>query len=180
MEQSEQRASPGWKENFIRQQGFENPDAASCSIQYSSLLFQPRVVAVWVLAGTVLRSPVIFLLLSATLWWCALLPAWNPFEKLYNATFARYPLGKAPNPRRFAQGMAAAFALAIGLLLLFKYFYAAYVLEAIMLLAIAALVFGGFCLGSFIFHVIRGRSAFAKSTLPWMIITLFSATFICS
>ncbi|MCA1612435.1 MAG: hypothetical protein ABR610_06380 [Thermoanaerobaculia bacterium] len=30
-----------------------------------------------------------------------------------------------------------------------------------------AQVFGGFCLGSFVFHLIRGRGKFAKRTLPW-------------
>lgn len=41
------------------------------------------------------------------------------------------------------------------------------ILEALMLGALAALVFGRFCLGSFIFHLVRGQGEFARSTLPW-------------
>ena len=33
--------------------------------------------------------------------------------------------------------------------------------------AIAALLFGGFCVGSFVFHALRGRLASALQTLPW-------------
>ena len=33
--------------------------------------------------------------------------------------------------------------------------------------AVAALVFGRFCLGSFVYHVVRGRITFAVETLPW-------------
>jgi hypothetical protein len=40
------------------------------------------------------------------------------------------------------------------------------VLEGILLDAVAALVFGSVCPGSFVFHVVRGRVAFACSTLP--------------
>jgi hypothetical protein len=35
------------------------------------------------------------------------------------------------------------------------------------MLALGALVFGGFCLGSFFFHLLSGRLAFARRTLPW-------------
>ncbi|MEP6767048.1 MAG: hypothetical protein ABJC61_00150 [Acidobacteriota bacterium] len=41
------------------------------------------------------------------------------------------------------------------------------VLETILIVAIGALVFGGFCLGSFVFHLLCGRKTFARSTLPW-------------
>jgi hypothetical protein len=43
----------------------------------------------------------------------------------------------------------------------------AWVLQAIFLVAVAAMVFGRFCLGSFVYHVVRGRVAFAVGTLPW-------------
>ena len=43
----------------------------------------------------------------------------------------------------------------------------AYVLEGFFLVALAALLIGGFCLGSFIYHVIVGHADFAKRTLPW-------------
>lgn len=160
-----------FKLNFVRQQGFNNAQPQTCALQFSALLFQPRLVGLWSLLGVVFQSSVVFLTLSATLWWCALFPQWNPFEHLYNATFGSQlgalRLGGAPAPRRFAQGMAATFSLAIGTLLMFEQRLAACALEALLLLAVGALVFGGFCLGSFIFHVITGRSAFARHTLPW-------------
>ena len=140
-------------------------------MQFSALLFQPRLVGLWSLLGVILQSPAVFLTLSATLWWCVLFPKWNPFEHLYNATFGSQKgalkLGPAPAPRRFAQGMAATFSLAIGTLLMFQQRWAAYVIEAILLLAVGALIFGAFCLGSFVFHVVSGRGTFARRTLPW-------------
>ena len=47
--------------NFIRQQGFDHPDANTCAIQYPALMFQPRVLAVLVLAGVALQAPHVFL-----------------------------------------------------------------------------------------------------------------------
>ncbi|MND03541.1 hypothetical protein D3C83_234070 [compost metagenome] len=43
----------------------------------------------------------------------------------------------------------------------------AYVAEALIVVAMLALLFGKFCLGSYIFHLLRGRFAFANATLPW-------------
>jgi hypothetical protein len=159
------------KLNFVHQQGFNDVQPQSCTLQFSALLFQPRLVGLWSLFGIVLQSPIVFLTLSATLWWCVLFPKWNPFEHLYNATFGSQMgavrLGRAPAPRRFAQGMAGTFTLAIAMLLMFDQRFAAYALEALLLLALGALVFGGFCLGSFVYQVVTGRSAFARRTLPW-------------
>ncbi len=31
-----------------------------------------------------------------------------------------------------------------------------------------ALIFGKFCLGSYVFHLLRGEAAFANRTLPWV------------
>ena len=160
-----------FKRNFILQQGLADPPPESCPLEYSALHFQPRLVGVIVLAGVLLQQPAIFLALSAVLLWSALLPRWNPFDALYNRTLARRPgglaLGPAPAPRRFAQGMAGTFALAIGIALLQGWKTTAIVLQVLLVVAVAALVFGGFCLGSFVLHVIRGRLAFARRTLPW-------------
>lgn len=40
-------------------------------------------------------------------------------------------------------------------------------LEAFLLVAIAGLVFGRFCLGSLLFLHLRGEGAFARRTVPW-------------
>ena len=76
-------------------------------------------------------------------------------------------LGPAPAPRRFAQFLAGSFAIVIGVSFLQGWRTPALVLEALLLIAIGALVFGGFCLGSFLFHLLRGRVDFARRTLPW-------------
>ncbi len=157
--------------NFIRAQGFPEPAAETCHLQYSALLFQPRLVGLAVLLGIVLQEPWVFFALAALLWWSALLPRLNPFEAVYNAIASRRPgrvaLAPAPPPRRFAQGMAGSFALAIGIASTSGSRTTAFVLEGLLLAAISALALGGFCLGSFVFHLLRGRAAFAMRTLPW-------------
>jgi SAM-dependent methyltransferase len=157
--------------NFILQQGLEAPESASCAQVSSALMFQPRLVALTVVAGTISQSPAVFAVLGAVLWWCALMPRWNPFEFAYNRTLGRRPgaplLAQAPAPRRFAQGMAATFAVAIAACLANGLSIGAWVLQAMFLLAIAALAFGRFCLGSFVYHLWRGRVPFAMATLPW-------------
>jgi hypothetical protein len=159
------------KRNFILQQGFEEPGAAACPLQYSSLMFQPRVVLVWVVTGIVFQSPLVFGFLCAFLWWSALFPKVSPFDALYNATFASRPgtprLGPAPAPRRFSQAMAGAFALTIALFIYAGFNFAAYVFQAVFMVEVLALAIGGFCLGSFIYHLLAGRARFARQTLPW-------------
>jgi len=155
------------KRNFILQQGFDEPRLASCSPQFAALTFQPKLVTVALVLGILFQSPWIFLVLSAALWIGALLPGLNPFEAVYRATIDPYPFTPAPGPRRFSNGMAAAFSLAIAACLYWDFRIAAYVVEAFFLAAVIALSVGRFCLGSFIFHLLSGRCDFAVRTLPW-------------
>jgi hypothetical protein len=103
--------------------------------------------------------------------WNVALPALNPFEKTYNRFLAGRrgtpPLTPAPAPRRFAQGMAAAFNLAAGVCLLLGWALASWVFQGLLVVAFSALLFGKFCLAAWVFHVLRGEVAFANSTLPW-------------
>src|SRR5215510_114971 len=123
----------GVKRNFILQQGFEEP--ASCPLQYGALQFQPRIILVWLLVGSALRSAPLFYALCAVLWWGALFPKLNLFEAVYNSTLGRRPgalrLTPAPAPRRTAQAMAGAFALASAELIHFGLSTAACVVQAI-------------------------------------------------
>ena len=151
------------KESFVRHQGFLDATPAACTSRYPALMWQPRVFGVLVLIGLVVQSGPYFLVLATLLWWNALLPRLNPFDALYNRLVARpkslLQLGPAPGPRRFSQGMAGTFLLAIGLSLLFGRNTLAWVIEALLAAALVALIFGRFCVGSHIFLLLtRGRS----------------------
>jgi hypothetical protein len=157
--------------NFMRQQGFAEEPPDACDMRFSALYFQPRIVFPLVLVATVLQSAALFFVLSALLWWNVALPRLNPFELVYNRFVARRRGGlfltPAPVPRRFAQGMAAAFTLGAGVSLLIGWKAMAWVMEAFLVTAFSALLFGRFCLGAYVFHLVRGDVVFANSTLPW-------------
>ncbi len=152
------------------QQGFETPPD-NCAVRFSALMFQPRVAGSILLLAAIFQLPAVFLVLSGILWWNVVFPQMNPFDAFYNRTFGSRPeavrLAPAPAPRRFAQGMAGTFALGIGVLLLLGLETAALVLQGLLFAALAALVFGRFCLGSFLYHLFRGKVGFAMATLPW-------------
>ena len=156
--------------NFIRQQGFKSADARSDDSLYRALMFQPRVIGILVVAGVLLQEPPLFLTMAAVLFWSALVPALNPFDRLYDALVGDRTAipGLTPAPRRFAQGLGATFMLLTGVSLRQGFDTLAWVLEAFVLLAIG-LVIGGsrLCIGSFVFHVLRGNGEFARRTLPW-------------
>jgi uncharacterized protein DUF4395 len=156
--------------NFVKQQGFRDATADTCGLQFPALMFQPRVVGAVLAVGILLQSPWVFLALSAVLWWSAALPRLNPFEAFYNRYIrgkGRPPLSAAPPPRRFAQALAAAFTLVIASALLTGRSTLAWTFEALLLAAVAALIFGAFCLGSVVFHLISGNHEFARRTMPW-------------
>jgi hypothetical protein len=157
--------------NFVRQQGLGDGDSRDCGCRYPALMFQPRITAVVVAIGLVFQAWPIFLALSIVAWWNVVLPGLNPFDGLYNRLIAGPKglplLGPAPAPRRFAQGMAGTFMLAVGVLIYLGQQTAAFVVEAFLVVALLSLLLGRFCMGSYIFHLIRGNVAFANRTLPW-------------
>jgi len=80
---------------------------------------------------------------------------------------------------------------ACALLIHFGLFAAAYVVEGIFLAAVLALTLGGFCLGSFVHHLLGGRGAFAvkpclgrpKLRHGWFLTCVFvnsSSSFVCN
>ncbi len=157
--------------NFVRQQGFRDATPQACASRYPALMWQPRVIGVLVVIGVVLQSWRFFSILGLILWWNALLPHLNVFDAVYNSLIAG-PKGlprltAAPGPRRFAQGMAGTFMFAIALSLARGHVLLAWVIEGMLMAALAALIFGRFCLGSYVFHLIRGDAGFANRTLPW-------------
>lgn len=159
------------KMHFVEQQGCGRMEGAACERHFSALMFQPRVIGVLVLVGLFTQSPSYFLALSGVLWWNALVPALNPFDAAYNVVIARPrrfpPLGPAPAPRRFAQGMAATFLSGIGLSLLAGATLLAWILEGFLAAALLTLLAGRLCIGSYIYHLVVGRRSFANATLPW-------------
>ena len=159
------------KLNFVRQQGLEDAKEDECVTCFPALMFQPKLVGILVVVALLLQSGPLFLLLAAILWWNVVLPSLNPFDALYNRLIAgprQYPLlGPAPKPRRFAQGMAGTFMLAIGICLLSGWFPVAWILQGLLIVALSALIFGRFCLGSYIYYLLRGNVEFANRTLPW-------------
>jgi hypothetical protein len=164
--------------NFMKQQGFQEEPPDTCNSHFGRLSFQPRIVFPIVLLGIFfgafgLRGAAItiFLLLSAVLAWNTVLPQLNPFELAYNhfrATPRSTPLlAPAPGPRRFAQGMAAALLLVAALALLAGAPLLSGLAQGLLVTAFLVLLFGRFCLGAYIYHLLRGRVAFANATLPW-------------
>lgn len=157
--------------NFVKQQGFPDVAESSCASQFRALSFQPMAMAPIIVVGIVLQSAIVFLALSAIQWWNALLPRWNLFDAIYNGSVAARPgatrLTPSPAPRRFSMGMAASFMLGIGVSLLAGWSTAAIVLQVFLVIALSAILFGKFCMGSYIYYLLRGEVAFANRTLPW-------------
>lgn len=157
------------EKKFLEQQGY--PEQEKRSIWFNSLQFQPTIVGSTMLVATILQSPVLFLVFSGLLWINVLFPKANLFENFYNAFIAtrtnRHKIPPAPAPRRFAQGMAAVLMLLTTLSLLQGWVIPAYILEALILIAFGALLFGKFCLGAYLYHLLRGRTSFANATCPW-------------
>jgi hypothetical protein len=54
-----------------------------------------------------------------------------------------------------------------GLCLLQGWQVTAWIFEAGLFAAFSALLFGKFCLGAYIYHLLRGEFDFANDTLPW-------------
>jgi hypothetical protein len=157
--------------NFVRQQGFSRASTDSCGYQYPALMWQPRVMGVLVLIGLAWQSWQYFLALAVLLWWNVLVPRLNPFDAIYNAFAADDAAGSrlepAPAPRRFSQGMAGTFMLLIAVSLYMRWPAAALTFEILVAIALAALIFGRFCLGSYLYLLLTGNGAFANRTLPW-------------
>ena len=157
--------------NFVRQQGFTDATSEVCVYQYPALMWQPRAIGILVLVGLITQSWAYFLALWALLWWNVALPRFNPFDALYNHLVAKPKslprLGPAPSPRRFAQAMAGTFMFVIGLSLFFGWSILAWAFEALLVAALAALIFGRFCLGSYLLLIFTGQGRFANRTLPW-------------
>jgi hypothetical protein len=157
------------KRNFILQQGFPEPAAATRDRQYSAILFQPRLLGLAFVVGSVLQLPPLFFALGLILWFCVVAPRFNPFNAMYNrvrAPMTGVTLTPSPAPRRFSQFLGGVFCLAIAASLTMGFRMTAVVLEG-FLIAGTVTMLAGFCVGTFVFHLLRGHVSFAMQTLPW-------------
>lgn len=156
--------------NFVRQNGFPDADATACAHTFPALMFQPRVVAAVVIVGLWVQAWPVFLSLSLLMWWNVAAPSLNPFDILHNRLAARRGEPRLPpavGPRRFAQAMAASTTLGVSASLWLGSRPWALLFEAGVVTALTLLLLGRLCLGSYLFHVLRGRRSFANETLPW-------------
>ncbi len=156
-------------DRFMTQQGFADEETHRRRRHFRALQVQPAVIAATVAVGIVLQSAVLFLILAAVLVWNVVWPRLNVFERFYHLVFGGGgpKLDPAPGPRRFAQGMAAMFMSVTGAALLAHWMIVAYIVEGLIAVALTALIAGKFCMGSYIYHLLRGRGDFANSTCPW-------------
>jgi len=151
---------------FILQQGFEAADANESL--YTALMVQPRIIGGLVAVGVVFQSAWLLLALSAVLLWSTLAPMLNPFDVLANYLVARPrgipPLGIAPGPRLFAQGMSTTVTFAIGVALLAGAERTAWLFEGLMVTAVMAVVFGDFCGGAYLYGLVQRRTRHQAGT----------------
>ena len=157
--------------NFIRQQGFPDATPQDCGVRFRALMWQPRVILVLAVLGLLFETGWYWVGLGAVMAWGALLPRYNLFDRVYNALVAA-PRGTprvppAPGPRRLSAALAGAFSLGIGIAMLGGHAQLAWTLTGFLFIAIAALVFARFCLGSYLFHVMTGNAGYAHRTMPW-------------
>jgi hypothetical protein len=152
------------KTQFIRSLGFHDPDPDDRL--YGALMLQPRIVGAVTVVGVLLQSPWLFLALSAALAWSALIPTRSVFDAIYNYVVARprgfAPMPSAPAPRRFAGGLASTVALAIGVALVMNAARTAWALEALLTIAVAAVVFGNSCAGADLYNAFTRRQVIGR------------------
>lgn len=157
--------------NFLLQQGFQKVESERVRSHYRALLFQPIIVFSGMILAIILQSPVLFLLFSGLLLLNTLVPKLNPFERTYDLLIGKrrgYPsLEPAPPPRRVMQGMAATLMLIAGVTLLIEQYLFSYIAQAFIVVAFSALLFGKFCVGAYIYHLLKGNAEFANRTCPW-------------
>jgi hypothetical protein len=143
------------KLDFILQQGFPARSPRDCDRQFAALSFQPRLIGVLFAFGLAFQLPAAFAALAILLAWSALLPRWSPFDALHNATLGRLNatrLSAAPEPRRFAQGIAATITAGIALSMSASAPRTAAALQASFVLALTAVLLGRFCFGAYLWH----------------------------
>ncbi len=157
-------------DRFMVQQGFREEETSRRRWHFRALQLQPAILGLLVVVGIVFQSATLFFVLAAVLIWNVVFPSLNVFERFYDLAIGRGTKPKlepAPAPRRFAQGMAATFMAITSWSLTSGWLIVAYVFEFSLVAALTALLAGKFCMGSYIYHTLRGHRDFANTTCPW-------------
>ena len=156
---------------FMKQQGFNTDHNNSAERHFDLLLFQPLNVGAMIMLAIALQSFVMFLIVGSILWFNTVLPGFNPFERLLDrvtkGSAKHFPLPPAPAPRRFMQGMAGSLMFMAAISMTYDFTNLSYVFQGFIALAFAMLIFGKFCVGAYIYHVLTGNVKFANQTCPW-------------
>lgn len=145
--------------SFICQQGFQNRNTDEHL--FNGLMFQPKLIGIVLAIGVLSQNAWLFALLGTVLWWCVLEPRLNVFEMLYNRLVADRRgwahVALAPEPRRFAQGLASMLSVLIAASLAAGMTIAALVVEVLFAAAVIAMVFANFCFGSWAYWRLHRR-----------------------
>ena len=156
---------------FLQQQGFGTETEETSKSHFNALLFQPIIVGSVMLLAIVTQSANLFLIFSGILWTNTIFPKANPFERLYDKTIGKShghgPLQPAPAPHRFMQGMAATLMLVSAITILNGHLLISYITQAFIAVAFSLLLFGKFCIGAYLYHLLTGNAQFANNTCPW-------------
>ena len=76
-----------------------------------------------------------------------------------------YEGNSEPMARRFMQGMAASLMLIAGWALFAQQFLLSYIAQGFIAVAFSALLFGKFCMGAYLYHMLNGNLSFANRTI---------------
>jgi hypothetical protein len=144
-----------WGERGLALQGF----ARKRSIRRAApwLRVTPSLSTLWIATGTALGSPALLLGFAAMSAFGASRHR-HPFDRLYGVAHRRKRLPDNPPPRRFAMGLAAAWAVAAALLLARGHRTAGRTAGGLLGLAGAAVATTHFCLGSWIYRRLIERA----------------------
>jgi hypothetical protein len=145
-------------ERGLAMQGFAvGSDPSICKL-HSGLRFTPSLSTLWIAAGTALASPAVLLGFSVVSAFGASQRR-HPFDRLYNRWIRRVSksesLPENPPPRRFAMGLAAAWAGTSAILLVTDHRSTGVVAGALLTTAGVMVATTHLCLGSWVYRQVE-------------------------
>jgi|SRR5438552_40980 len=144
----------------LKLQGFACDADANIVAAARWLRFTPILSTLCIIAGTAFRSPLL-------LWGFAIITitgaaGWHPFDALFNALVRRWvnapSLPPNPAPRRFAMVVAAVWSAGAGWLISAGFIWIGVIVGGGLALAGAIVATTHFCLGSWMYQKLWGRT----------------------